>query len=448
MTRARKHGSGQRQPRLAQPDRGLLQQAGFSGQDMDLPHRDTMEEQFGVDLGEVHAMFGNQAAMEALQAQAFATGDVAAFDSASPPEEQVAHEVAHLLQQGRGQGQGLSEPGSGAERAAASGQALGTGADASLHRDGTEEAGEGGQELAEITVRDGTRYTVKEEDLSPAQDQGWDRIARKHGMMARDLTRFNQQVQDVSEGGTEAPEPSTPTLVAGLELYIPSSDELAFAACRERAGSYEAAVQLYGSLAKASNLKILEAARFRASGRRGEGYGNLGVDGREGAAGSFLSPNPDLVGASRKRSEVLDGQREYRINWNATSSGFWKCSVFLHDTLFEAGYQPHLTGNDHYQLAGQLHESDKVTEIPVEQAAPGALWQRFGGRGADESHNAILTSFVTITEIDETSEQWSFTILGAEQEGAGESERSHTMKKGTNETLDGMCIRFFKPAGT
>lgn len=441
----RNHGVTPQRPSLARPDQGLLQEAGFQGQPMALPHQDAMEGQFGMDLSEVQAMYGNQAAMDSLGARAFATGDLVAFDSPDPQAGQVAEEVAHVVQQGRAQGQGVSDPGAASEHAAHRGHAQGTGSDASLHRDAAEGAEEE-PDVAEITISDGTSYTVTEADVALGEQGAWEHIARAHGMMERDLIRFNQHVETVGEGDAAVQEARTPTLAAGVVLHIPSSDELAFARCRERTTTYREAVDLYGTLAAGSNLKILAAARFRASGRRGEGYGNLGVDGADGQAGPFLSPNPDLVGASKKRSEELDGQREYKINWNATAEGFWKCSIFLHDTLFQAGYQPHVTGNAHYLLAGQLDQSDKVTEIPVSQAGPGALWQRDGGSGSDESHNAILTSFVTVTKVDEEWERWEFSILGAEREGAGESARSHVVKKGTNEADSGEHIRFFAPA--
>ena len=86
-----------------------------------------------------------------------------------------------------------------------------------------------------------------------------------------------------------------------------------------------------------------------------------------------------------------------------------------------------------------------VEEVPVEKAGPGCLWQRFGGTGSDESHNAILTSFVDVETVDEETDRWHFSILGAERQSAGESHRQKEMKKGKNETVDGKFIRFFKP---
>ncbi len=71
----------------------------------ELPHRKKMEERFGVDLGSVEAHLGGEAkdAAEALSGMAFAYKNVVAFAQERPSEELVAHEVAHVLQQGGGE---------------------------------------------------------------------------------------------------------------------------------------------------------------------------------------------------------------------------------------------------------------------------------------------------------------------------------------------------------
>lgn len=432
----------------ASPDQGLLGEAGFSGNQIALPYQEELEALLGVDLSEIQAYIGNAEAMASLAADAFATGNIVAFSDANPTWEQVLEEVTHVLQQGRGQGRGISDPGSSSERAARAGRNQGTGRDASLHRDASTTLPERTPTVGEITLAAGKDYIVTADDIAGGESSAWRSIARAHGMHEDYLIPFNQHVETVERDGEVAQEVKTPTLAAGVKLYIPSAQEHAFAQCRKRAATLEEAEQLYGQLASGSNIKVLEAARMRGSGQTGVAYGNKGVEQRNGNAGPFLTPNPNLAGASSRRSETIDGQTEYRVNWNATNSGFWKCSVFLHDVLFQAGYTPHVTDNNHYQLAGRLHESPHVTEIPVGQAGPGQLWQRFGGRGSDESHNAILTSFVDVKNIDENTDEWTFSILGAEMDSAGESIRTKRMKAGTNETTDGKFIRFFKPQGT
>ncbi len=334
---------------LADRDQGLLDQAGFQGRSMDLPFADEVSAAFGIDPAAVQAYQGNRGAMDALNANAFATGDTVAFRDASPSRDQVFEEVAHVVQQSRGQGRGVSDQGASSERYAGAGQAVGSGADASLHRDA---AGADEEEIslpakadsiAEITIKPGGTYTVSEADLDNGEGEAWKKIARAHGMHEDLLIPFNQHVASVEVDGAMANMAVAPQLVQGVQLYIPSAEELAFAECRRKAGSYEEAVTLYGELASGSSIKLITAARDRASGRVGESYGTKGVDGPKDGAGVFLTPNKDLAGASRRRSEKIDGQREYRVNWNASHDGFWKCSVFLHDNLFQAGYTPDLT---------------------------------------------------------------------------------------------------------
>jgi hypothetical protein len=426
-------------PSWAQPDRGLLSAAGFTGQSMQLPYRKEMEEEFQTDLSGVNAVRGESGAMGSLGASAFATGNLVAFTDASPDRSQVREEIIHLLQQSRGQGRGVSDPRSSSERSAKSGRNAGSGRDASIHRD----EDHGSQEAAEFTLPPGVEHTVTAADMAAGgEEEVWTHIARTNGMMGSLLIAFNQHVLSVSEGSVPGPFAEVPALAEGVLLYIPSADDLAYAQCVAKAGTEEGAQKLYGELCASSNMEILRTARFRASGQRGKGYGNKGLG--DEIAGPFLSPNDELAGASWKRSSMVDGQREYRVNWNATERGFWKCSLFLHDVVFQAGYKPDQTSNNHYQLAGRLHQSKMVEEVPVQQAGPGALWQRFGGTKSDESHNAILTSFVVVTPGEET-DLWEFSILGAEQASAGESSRRHHMKQGTNETTSGKRIRFFRP---
>jgi hypothetical protein len=95
------------------------------------------------------------------------------------------------------------------------------------------------------------------------------------------------------------------------------------------------------------------------------------------------------------RSETINGEKEYKVAWGAN---VWKCSVFLHDTSYAAGFKPDMTANNHYQLAG-----------PAEH------------------------------------DRWTFSIVGAETSRAAESERKHTMLKGSNENTSGKKNRFFRP---
>jgi hypothetical protein len=293
--------------------------------------------------------------------------------------------------------------------------------------------------LTRPKMRDGRWVVLTADQVSGVESADWERLAEAHGMMARKLVAFNQHIATASDGADTAlmGEAAAPKLAAGVRVYIPSADELLFAECAHRAGGdLAAATSLFSGVAAGSNLPMLRVARERASGQLGLGYGT------PGDAGVFYSPNPGLNGASERRTSTINGQKEYRVNWGPD---FWKCSVFLHDVAYAAGWKPDVAENKHYRLAGQLHLSKDYKEIPVKQAKPGAAWQRFGGTRSNESHNAILSSFVTVTPVDDTWEDWSFTIIGAETDRAAESDRLHRVRKGTNETNDGKRIRFFEP---
>lgn len=290
-----------------------------------------------------------------------------------------------------------------------------------------------------VTLPAGTEYKVTAEDLN-AYD-AWKKIARDHGMHPDHLVPFNQHIETVNFGTpSEAQMTSTTELAEGVTIYIPSAAEILLGQCRQKSASYDEAVAMYGELNEGPNVKLLTTARDRASGKVGEGYGTQGVEG-----GRFLTQNPTIAGASKRRSEEINGKTEYKVMWIPR---FWKCSVYMHDVVWSSGYKPHQTGNDHYLLAGRLQESREFDEISVKDARPGDCWQRFGGTKSDQSHNAILTSFVEVEDVDEDHERWKFDIIGAENDRAGESHRDHLMKKGTSENTSGKLIRFFRPKNT
>jgi hypothetical protein len=289
-------------------------------------------------------------------------------------------------------------------------------------------------------LRDGAQYTVAAGDMQYSEGATWKHIARQHGMHEDLLMAFNEHVGTVDQGGgQDNPLASTPKLAEGVRIYIPSADEIVFKQVSERkGGDVAAATAEYNELAGGHNLAMMRTARERASGTVGLGYGTKGDD------AVFYSQNPALAGASQRagRSVMINGEKEYKVAWGAS---FWKCSVFLHDTTYSAGFEPDMTENKHYQLAGQLHWSRDYTEVDVKHARPGDAWQRFGGTRSDESHNAILSSYVDVDSSGAEYDDWTFSIVGAESERAAESERNHTMLKGTNENTAGKKIRFFRP---
>ncbi|HYN92424.1 MAG TPA: DUF4157 domain-containing protein, partial [Pilimelia sp.] len=97
-----------------------------------VPMRAEMEQAFGADFGGVRAHLGGSAAREGLGllgARAATYGSTVVFRDAAPPAELIAHELAHVVQQGaapavQGAAVGVSRPDSREERAAeAAGQA-------------------------------------------------------------------------------------------------------------------------------------------------------------------------------------------------------------------------------------------------------------------------------------------------------------------------------------
>jgi len=105
-----------------------------SGQPVEVPRRRAMETAFGTGFGDVRTYLGGrrpaaEAGLDALGAHAAARGTQIAFRDASPADELVAHELAHVQQPRGAQGVACdSGPGSDAEHAArAAGVAIAAG---------------------------------------------------------------------------------------------------------------------------------------------------------------------------------------------------------------------------------------------------------------------------------------------------------------------------------
>ena len=277
-------------------------------------------------------------------------------------------------------------------------------------------AAEGGEK---VTLAEGTRQTLTADQVGT---DGWRTVARSLGTTADKLAAFNEGIIPAE----------------GAQIYVPSAEERLFAEYRAHYGFDEAVTEFYAAK-EGPSVAVYTAASDRASGTVGESYGTQGVDGR------FYTPNADVAGASSRRSEEINGQTEYKVFWIAD---FWKCSIFMNDAVFQGGYEPAIMANNHYSVAGRAHQQTTVyEEVDVADARPGDAWQRFGGTASNESHNAILSSFVEVSE-DPYSEEvdvWKFKIIGAETERAAEGEKTKRMNAGTNETTDGKIIRFLRP---
>lgn len=84
-----------------------------------LPFRDEMEALFGADFSDVNVATGLGSQVTAMGAAAFTDGQQVVFADASPDKETVAHELAHVVQQGGSVGaSGVSAPGDASEQEA------------------------------------------------------------------------------------------------------------------------------------------------------------------------------------------------------------------------------------------------------------------------------------------------------------------------------------------
>jgi hypothetical protein len=76
-------------------------EGGFAGGGHEVPHRQQLEQSFGMDFGHVRAHSDSPAtkANDTLGSHAYAMGNQIAFKSASPSPALVAHELTHVVQQ-------------------------------------------------------------------------------------------------------------------------------------------------------------------------------------------------------------------------------------------------------------------------------------------------------------------------------------------------------------
>jgi hypothetical protein len=411
-----------------------------------LPHSGALEEQFG-DLSDVtaHAGPATTELTEAVGAEAFAHDGHVFFGSESPTLECAFEEVAHVRQGGSTGDLGTAPIASVAHPAEKEASA------AAAHPDQApdlQEEADGGihrktlapisSEVKVVTLKPGSYYTVTAADVkSGDRKKTAETIARKFGLVAETLMPFNTHVIEFSAVFPNVPDMHMEEeLVVGAKLYIPSAEEQYFGECRKKTKTLAEAKKMYVKAKAQGNVKMLEAARYRATGQIGKGYGEPGV------GQAFFTPNPRIAYASRRRSKMVNGQREYKVNWGLD---FWKCSVFAQDVVYQAGFKPKLGSNKQPIVAGRIHQSRNFKKISHKEAMPGDLFQRWGGYKTNDSHNAVLASFVRVKPVDSKWEEWSFDIIGAEQDRAAGSTRTHTVAKGTNKNDQGKILRFLRP---
>ena len=269
-----------------------------------------------------------------------------------------------------------------------------------------------------VGLASGFEYTIEEADAMEGTNAiSFERVADHHGMHSTSLREFN----------------TGELYRVGDTVYIPSVDELCFAEYCRHTNDLDAAVAAYMEMPSRPNRAMLDAARYRGAGIIGEKYATTSI--------VFYSPNDDIVGTSESRSEMINGQREYQVNWG---SDIWKCNVFMHDCTYHAGYTPDIRqSNKHYIKAGELHFSEKFEQINVDDLTPGCVIQLFGGIGSDDSHNMILMSFIERKAIDVPDlnvEEWIFKGMGAEKNRVAVSIRRHFVITDRDEVEDGYKV--------
>jgi len=285
-----------------------------------------------------------------------------------------------------------------------------------------------------FNILPGTNHSLSEIDALDLHE-----FVRKYALYLDDFLAFNQVVSKEYFFGKLIERKVKPTkFEAGNTFYLPSTDETALQAFSNHFSSKDETINNYLAFQNTDEEKIFKTAIKRASGSIGEHYGTNSL--------IFLSPNNQLIGASDNRTELINNEKQYQVNWGAD---VWKCNIFIHDVVYDAGFKPEVMDNQHYITAGQLHQSDKFEALDVELVKPGNIVQLFSGQGANQSHNLVLTSFIELSTKTNGNELWQFKALGAEEKGAAVSLRKYEVVQ----TVDSYKIiearfeqiRFFKP---
>jgi len=290
-------------------------------------------------------------------------------------------------------------------------------------------------------------------ELDKETGYNWNSIARAYGMHFGVLQKFNQLTIKTYFWGKLIEKYTEPfALEMKVSLYVPSVGEIIYNEFFDYYKNESEAIYYFENWMNTDQAIILETAVKRASGTIGKHYGTDSL--------IFLTPNENLIGASEQRIELVNEEPQYQVNWGAD---LWKCNIYAHDVIYDAGFQPDLMANQHYITAGQLHLSNNFEELSIEAVQPGVLVQLYSGSESNESHNLILASFITRTfikngqkapdliSIEQDKETWHFIGLGAEADEAAASIRQFEIVVDTEEMLytvtDGTRerIRFFKP---
>jgi hypothetical protein len=148
------------------------------------------------------------------------------------------------------------------------------------------------------------------------------------------------------------------------------------------------AVSRFKGMAEEGRVAIVEAARDRASGETGDAYAKF--------SGAFYTPNEAL---STQATSEVDGKTEKVARWGA----YWKCNVFVNDTMDQAEEKTPVMGNKHYATAGsmwtrfttkkggQANAEHLYDEVAYSDIQGGDIFVRYGGTGEASSHTEVIT---------------------------------------------------------
>jgi hypothetical protein len=239
------------------------------------------------------------------------------------------------------------------------------------------------------------KYAGEHDEAKELGTKTWARIADVLGLHYDMVKAFNPEIKMTPAGLAEE----------GQRFYVPTPSEVLFwQVCATESktvtavdvrndpamaiGKSPKGVARFKSMVAEGRLTIVESARDRAAGETGDAYAKF--------SGAFYTPNEDL---STQATANVDGKSEKVARWGA----YWKCNVFVNDTMDQAEQKTPVMGNKHYATAGSMwtrfttkkggqataeHLYDEVSYGDIQA---GDIFVRYGGTGEASSHTEVIT---------------------------------------------------------
>lgn len=246
-----------------------------------------------------------------------------------------------------------------------------------------------------IKTKTAQKYKNEEEDAEALLVASWRRIADAVGLHYDMIQAFNPDIK------------MTPMAKAdpNQRIYVPTPSEVLFWQLCAQGGTGVTALDVrndpalamrkspegtsrFKSMAEEGRLNIVESARDRAAGETGDAYAKF--------SGAFYTPNDEL---STQATAEVDGKNEKVARWGA----YWKCNVFVNDSMDQAGQDSPLLSNKHYATAGSMWKRYTTKkgegakgehiydEIGYGEIQAGDIFVRYGGTGEASSHTEVIT---------------------------------------------------------